>query len=56
MSNTVGDFFSAAENSDGPLSTLIDFLAEEEKNETAGNYDQLRFVGYVLELGLTTLR
>lgn len=45
------DFFSAAEYQDSPLRALTDFLDEEARNEMAGKYEEMRFVGYVLELG-----
>ncbi len=51
MPNQVGEFLSAAEHQDSPLRALIDFLEEENRNEQAGNYEAMRFVGYVLELG-----
>lgn len=51
MSSTVTDFFTDAEYQDNPLKALTDFLESEEKAEKAGNYDKLRFVGYVLDLG-----
>jgi hypothetical protein len=40
-----------ASHQGNPLSALTDFLEAEIKNETAGLYDKIRFVGYVLELG-----
>lgn len=45
------DFFDSAALSDNPLSVLGDFLNDENSNETAGKYDDMRFVGYVLEAG-----
>jgi hypothetical protein len=45
------DFFDKAALSDNPLSVLGDFLSEENSNETAGKYEDMRFVGYVLEAG-----
>lgn len=53
MNKEIGDFFTEAEHLDGPLRALIDFLSEETRNEKAGNYDAMRFVGYVLELGFS---
>lgn len=44
-------FFSDAEHQDSPLRALTDFLDEEARNEQAGKYDDMRFVGYVLDLG-----
>lgn len=51
MNNQVDGFFADAEYQDSPLRLLTDFLEEEARNEKAGNYDDLRFVGYILELG-----
>ncbi len=51
MDNSIQDFFSCAEHQDSPLRALSDFLDKESRNEQAGNYDQMRFVGYVLDLG-----
>jgi len=44
-------FFQNAEYQDSPLRVLTDFLNEENRNESARNYQLMRFVGYVLELG-----
>lgn len=51
MNKKVREFFDEAEYQDSPLRALVDFLGEEAKNESAGNYDSMRFIGYVLELG-----
>ena len=51
MDNSMKDFFTDAEYKDSPLRALIDFLDEETRNEQAGNYEKMRFVGYVLDLG-----
>ena len=51
MDKQVDDFFSDAEHQDSPLRALTDFLEEEARNEKAAKYDDMRFVGYVLELG-----
>ena len=51
MDNPMKDFFADAEHQDSPLRVLTDFLDEEARNEQAGNYDKMRFVGYVLDLG-----
>ncbi len=45
------DFFNTAALSDNPLSVLGDFLNNEAGNEAAGKFDEMRFVGYVLEAG-----
>lgn len=51
MNNPMKDFFSDAEHQDSPLRALTDFLEEEARNEQAGKYEDMRFVGYVLDLG-----
>lgn len=51
MANQVGSLLEKAEYQDSPLRALLDFLSEEDKNEAAGNYSAMRFVGYVLDLG-----
>ena len=48
-------FFEKAAMQDHPLRILIDFLAAEEANEQAKNYERLRFVGYVLDIGYDTV-
>lgn len=45
------DFFSDSEYLNSPFRVLTDFLEEENKNEKASNYENMRFVGYVLDLG-----
>ena len=49
------NFFDEAVLSQNPLSLLKDFLKREAQNERAKHYDQLRFVGYVLEIGYDTV-
>ena len=51
MNRQVGEFFTDAEYQDSPLRALKDFLDDEARNEQAKNYEAMRFVGYVLELG-----
>ena len=51
MSKKVGEFFDEAEYQDSPLRVLVDFLGDEARNESSGNYEAMRFIGYVLELG-----
>ncbi|MBN1546264.1 MAG: DUF87 domain-containing protein [Syntrophaceae bacterium] len=51
MDNPIQSFFTNAEHQDSPLRALTDFLNEEARNEQAGNYEKMRFVGYVLDLG-----
>jgi hypothetical protein len=45
------DFFSDAEYQSHPLRILKDFIRQEEAYEKAKQYDKMRFVGYVLEIG-----
>ncbi|ACL02108.1 conserved hypothetical protein [Desulfatibacillum aliphaticivorans] len=51
MNNKASNFFNKAEHQDNPLRALVDFLKAEESNESAQNYDKMRFVGYVLDIG-----
>lgn len=51
MPNITTTFFDEAEYRDGPMGALIEFLEKEKRFEEAGTYEQMRFVGYVLELG-----
>ncbi len=51
MNKKVDEFFTEAEYQDSPLRALTDFLKQERQNEDAKNYDAMRFVGYVLDLG-----
>lgn len=44
-------FLDEAANQNHPLRILKDFLNQELANETAKKYDDLRFVGYVLDIG-----
>lgn len=39
-----------------PLAALSDFLEAEQRHEAAKQHKQLRFVGYVLELGYEAAR
>ena len=45
------DFFQDAAMQDHPLRVLQLFLDAETALETAKRYDELRFVGYVLDIG-----
>ncbi len=51
MPNQVSTFLSKAEYQDSSLRVLIDFLKEEKRIEESGSYEQMRFVGYVLDIG-----
>jgi len=44
------DFFNNAALQHHPLRALKDFLQREQSNEIAKKYDELRFVGYVLDI------
>jgi hypothetical protein len=44
------DFFNNAARQNHPLRALKDFLDQENSNETAKNYNALRFVGYILDI------
>ena len=48
-------FFNQAAQQTHPLRILKDFLERETANETAKKYLELRFVGYVLEIGYDTV-
>lgn len=45
------EFFEKAKYQDSPLRALTDFLKAEESNKTAKKYNEMRFVGHVLEIG-----
>jgi hypothetical protein len=45
------EFFEKAAMQNHPLRILRIFLEQERTNEQAKKYEDLRFVGYVLELG-----
>jgi hypothetical protein len=51
MSDKVTSFFTSAEYQDSPLRALSDLLKEEKHKEEAKRYEEMRFVGYVLEIG-----
>jgi len=48
------EFCSNAAMQHHPLRLLSDFLTEEKRKVTAGDYTNSRFVGYVLEIGYNT--
>lgn len=50
------DFFNTAAYQNNPISLVMDFLKQESSYETAGQYDKMHFVGYVLEIGFDTAR
>ncbi|MBX3709428.1 MAG: DUF87 domain-containing protein [Gammaproteobacteria bacterium] len=45
------EFFEKAKYQDSPLRALTDFLSAEESNKNAKKYNEMRFVGHVLEIG-----
>jgi hypothetical protein len=45
------EFFEKAKYQDSPLRALTDFLNAEESNKSAKKYNEMRFVGHVLEIG-----
>ena len=44
-------YFDEAVMQQNPMRVLSDFLATEQRRDQAGDYDNLRFVGYVLDIG-----
>ena len=48
-------FFEQAMMQDHPLRVLENFMARETANEKAKKYQELRFVGYALEMGYDTV-
>jgi len=49
------EFFEKAAMQNHPLRVLETFLGQEKANEDAKKYDEMRFVGYVLEIGYDTV-
>jgi hypothetical protein len=49
------EFFERAAMQNHPLRVLQTFLEREKANEQAKKYDDMRFVGYVLEIGYDTV-
>lgn len=48
------EFFRSAAQQTHPIRKLLDFLEREKQNEIAKHYNDLRFVGYVLDIGYDT--
>jgi hypothetical protein len=48
------NFLETASLQNNPLRKLVDFMENEDRKETAREYDRWRFVGYVLEIGYET--
>ncbi len=53
--STTGAFFTSAEYQDNPLRLVTDFVKADEDLELAGKYDEMRFVGYILEIGFESV-
>jgi hypothetical protein len=51
----VKQFFRKAAMQNHPLRAVEDFLKQEEANESAKKYNEMRFVGYVLDIGYDTI-
>ncbi|RLD13183.1 MAG: hypothetical protein DRI28_06395, partial [Caldiserica bacterium] len=49
------EFFEKAAMQNHPLRILHEFLKREEEKEQAKKYEEMRFVGYVLEIGYDTI-
>ncbi|MDD2302573.1 MAG: DUF87 domain-containing protein, partial [Eubacteriales bacterium] len=49
------EFFEDAAMQDHPLRILQQFVEREDANEKAKKYNEMRFVGYVLDIGYDTL-
>ena len=49
------EFFEKSAMQNHPLRVLESFLEKEKANEVAKNYDNLKFVGYVLDIGYDTV-
>ena len=50
----VREFLDRAAQQEHPLRALDEFLEQEERNKQAKRYEDLRFVGYVLDIGYDT--
>jgi len=48
-------FFEQASMQDHPLRALLTFLDREKANELSKNYEEMRFVGYALDIGYETV-
>ncbi len=54
--NGIDSFFTEAEYQNNPLAKLVTFLAAQPKLEAAGNYEAMRFVGYVLDISFEEVK
>ena len=48
-------FFDQATMQNHPLRMLDMFLEQEQANEQAKKYEEMRFVGYILDIGYDTI-
>src|SRR5436305_13040042 len=48
-------FFETASMQNHPLRAVSDFLIQEAASEQAQKYDEMRFVGYVLDIGYDSI-
>jgi hypothetical protein len=48
-------FLDQASLQNHPIRALAQFLEAEEASEIAKKYDELRFVGYVMDIGFDTV-
>lgn len=48
------EFFRVAAQQNHPIRKLLDFLDREKQNEAAKRYGEMRFIGYVLDIGYDT--
>jgi Helicase HerA, central domain len=51
FSQSANAFFNSARYQNNPLNALITFLEKEKRNEMAHNIAEMKFVGYVLDIG-----
>lgn len=50
------EFFNEAAHQNNPITILTDFLDQEASFEAANQYDKMRFIGYVLDIGFDNAR
>lgn len=51
----MNEFFDKAAQQNHPLRALEDFLEQESASETAKRYNDLRFIGYILDINYNTV-
>lgn len=54
LNKSTNNFFNSARYQNNPLNALTSFLEKEKRNEKAENTTQMKFVGYVLDIGYDT--